>query len=283
MPWEQYRNIVTREFSALLSDSSNGEPELQKFMEMHPCLIPGHDAFYASAEPGPIYATAFSQPVLPGIYKRIPDFMWLPTDSQTQWAVLIELEGPNKRWFTQDGEQRAELTQAVDQVLEWKAQLSEPVNRLQFMDLYSIGRPPLAFEFCLIYGRREEVQISEPRQGFRLALQHPDVKWMTYDRLQPAEQARDYLCSKIVDTRNFEALSAPATLRINPTLASMWRSIRNKPAAVRNSPHFSDERREFLIARFKYWGRLPPCAPTFAVWAGGRMKCPAVGLSADAC
>lgn len=151
MSWDEYSEAVSREWSSVLSDPANREPELHAFLEMHPCLVPGHDAFHASAEPGPVYATLFSRPPLPGVRKRVPDFMWLPTDSQKQWIVLVELEDQNKRWFRDDGQQTAQLTQAVNQVQEWRAHLAEPSNLVQFMELYGLSRArPIGIELCLI-------------------------------------------------------------------------------------------------------------------------------------
>lgn len=254
MSWDMYSEHVSREWSNLLSEKKNREPELHEFLEMHPCLVPGYDAFHASVDPGPVYATLFTKPVLPGYRKRVPDFMWLPTDSVNQWIVLVEIEDQNKEWLTSSGQQRAPLTQAVNQVQEWRAHLSEPSNMQQFMNLYGLPPDrPNDVEFCLVYGRRSEAIRSERRPGLRQAYQPRDVTWMSYDRLRPAEAMRDCLCSKVVDAARFEAVSVPATLRITPNLASMWRSIQGKGEAALRSPYLSDARRRFLYERFRYW------------------------------
>src|SRR5262249_30269965 len=162
-----------------LSDETTGEKDAQKFLERHPCLIPGSDAFEASNRPGPIHSTVFSQPVIPGITRRIPDFMWLPTDSETQWAVLIDIEDQRKKWFTKAGTPTADLTQALDQITTWRTLLSDPVNLLQFRRMYDITYRPFAIKYCLIYGRRSEAAGNPEVGAKRLRMRQSDVHWMT--------------------------------------------------------------------------------------------------------
>ena len=48
-------------------------------------------------------------------------------------------------------------------------------------------------------------------------------------------------------------MSAPATLRLQSNLPQVWRDVNQKEEAVARSPHFSDERRAYLIERIRYW------------------------------
>jgi Shedu protein SduA, C-terminal len=254
-PWDEYKRLVLDEWHSTLAVPDAGEAVFQEFLEQFPCMIPGHDAFNASVEPGPIYGCVFTQPMLPGITRKFPDFMWLPTDSQTQWAVLVEIEDPEKRWLTVAGQQTAHLTQAVQQVREWKSMLAEPANLQQFTNLYNFDMyRPLRFKFCLIYGRRSQVSSSRNVRS-RQMMMPEDIEWMTFDRLRPSEAARDYVCARVVSEGDFKAVSVPATIKISPYYAWFLRHIRGKSAIVKDSKFMSDERKKFLAERFQYWDK----------------------------
>jgi hypothetical protein len=251
MGWDEYRAVVRNEWHQVLNAADTHEPEVHAFLERHPCMVPGYDAFHASLEPGPIYNCLFSKPVLPGIERRIPDFMWLPTDSETQWVVLVELEDPNKRWFTKDGQQTSELSQATAQVSDWLAHLLEPENMAMFRSMYHIRRR-VELSCCLIYGRRADAEANKRAASFRRQLRPSGIIWMTYDRLVPLELARDVLCARVL-RGEFVALTVPATLSMSPQLALAWKDIKGKDRAVLDSPHLSPERKAFLAERFAYW------------------------------
>jgi hypothetical protein len=251
MSWDEYRAVILREWHQVLDSPETHEPEIQSFLQDHPCMVPGYDAFHAALEPGPVYNCVFTQPVLPGVVRRIPDFMWLPTDSQTQWIVLVELEDPQKPWFTKAGQQTSELSQAVAQVSDWLDHLSEPENIAMFRTLYGIPRR-IELSCCLVYGRRSDVEANKRAASFRRKLPPQGIIWMTYDRLVPFELARDVLCVRIKGGE-FAALTVPATLRMGPELALMWKDIKGKAEATLRSPHISPERRDFLVKRFPYW------------------------------
>lgn len=254
--WDEYAQTVSAEWDRVLADPNVGEPEMHDFLEKHPCMVPGHDAFNAAGlgrlPAGPIRACLFSKPPLPGISRRIPDFVWLPTDSQTQWVVLIEIEDSRKSWLTKKGEQTAALTQAVNQVLSWKEHLANPANLLQFARMYKLSMSrPVELIFCLVYGRRREIQAEAAARKIN-SLRRQGLISMTYDRLVPAEATRNCLCVRVCG-EEFKAVYAPATLRINLNLIGMWQEVTQKADAVLASPHFPKERRTFLAERFRYW------------------------------
>lgn len=257
LPWDDYAKIVRTEWQQLLDDPATGEPEIHDFLEKHPCLVPGHDAF-GGAGPGnwPAgsgFGCVYSKPPLAyGMSKRIPDFMWIATDSQTQWAVLVEIEDPKKPWLTKSGQATAELTQAQTQVLEWQHLLKDPANKLQFMKMYGLPDVyPLEFIFCLVYGRRKDVA-TIMQANIRNSIKRPDIKWMTFDRLRPAEPTRDYMCVRVYD-KEFRAVAVPATLKIELQYINSWRGVTQKSAATMASPHFDKQRQKFLAERFDYW------------------------------
>ena len=259
LSWDEYAPIVRREWRELLDKDGTEELDFHEFLERHPCMIPGCDAFTGARgwenPAGPVNGVVISKPLVPGISNRYPDFMWAPTDSQTQWVVLVEIEDPKKPWFTKDVQQRAELTQAEDQIAQWRAHLKKPTNLLLFMDLYDIPRSrPIEFIYCLVYGKRKDVA-SRAAMEKRNSLHNGfgDVKWMTYDRLRPDEDARNFPCVKVSTEEKLTAVAFSPTTKIDLWSVSSWSKISDKRNAILTSPHFSDSRQKFLADRLDYW------------------------------
>lgn len=150
-----------------------------------------------------------------------------------------------------DTQQTQYFTQATSQIYDWMEQIDQPGNTAKFAKRYGISRP-MFVKYCLIYGRRPDV-IKNTRGTIRnLAIRGDALKVMSFDRLRPNEAARDALCIKLV-RKKFVAVSVPATLRLQSNLPQMWRDVTQKEEAVARSPHFSDERRAYLIERIRYW------------------------------
>lgn len=262
LSWDEYAPIVRREWRELLDRDGTGESDFHEFLERHPCLIPGCDAFTGAAgwdnPAGSINGFVISEPLLPGIPIRYPDFMWAPTDSQTQWIVLIEIEDPKKPWFTANFQQRAELTQALDQIAQWRAQLKKPENFLLFLRLYDIpDSRPIEFVFCLVYGRRHDVAsgaATEKRNALLNGI--GDVKWMTYDRLRPDEDARNFPCVKVSASGKLTAVAFPPTTSIDLWSVNRWAEVGEKRKAIFASPHFPEARQRFLADRLDYWDKV---------------------------
>lgn len=108
--------------------------------------------------------------------------------------------------------------------------------------------------YVLIYGRRSEANKTDELRDKRLHLARDDEYLMTYDRLAPQFDAREYFCVRI-DRHGYRAITIPPTIHLGPSSASDHAYIRNKEEATRNSPYFSEERRQFLIKRYPYWDR----------------------------
>jgi hypothetical protein len=262
MSWDEYSAAVRREWQSLLEREGTGEADFHEFLERHPCLIPGSDAFTGATgwdnPASSINGFVVSKPPLPGISTLYPDFMWAPTDSQTQWLVLIEIEDPKKPWFTQKFQQRAELTQAVDQIAQWRGHLKKPENLPLFLRMYGIADfRPIEFVFCLVYGRRHEVdnRIARERRN-SLVSGLDNVRWMTYDRLRPDEDARNLPCVKIDSHERLTAVAFPATTKIDIWSAVHWQRVSGKREAIMSSPYFSEARRNFLADRLDYWDSI---------------------------
>lgn len=89
--WDEYAQTVSAEWDRVLADPNVGEPEMHDFLEKHPCMVPGHDAFNAAGlgrlPAGPIRACLFSKPPLP--------------ESQDEFRILcgFRLTAKPNGWF----------------------------------------------------------------------------------------------------------------------------------------------------------------------------------------
>lgn len=137
MSWDVYEAIVREAWISLL-DSKVKEQEYQDFLERHPCMVPGPFGLIGTSGHSPYPSAVISQPILPDFTRRVPDFMWFARDSETIYPVLIEIEAPSKPWFTKNDSQHARLTQARDQITEWKMWFRDPLNVARLRDYYAL-------------------------------------------------------------------------------------------------------------------------------------------------
>jgi hypothetical protein len=257
MAWDDYVALVESEWSELLANAKASEPEVHRFLERHPAMVPGASGIGTRGKHGPIHGAVFSKPKLPGLHRPEPDFMWILRDSGRVLAIMVEIERPQKRWFTNKGQETAELTQATGQIAQWKAWFNQPDNVNQFRRLYRIpdhyneGRSFKQF-YLLVYGRQQELLERPELNRQRDALLADDIERMTYDRLQPDPWVEYCLCVRI-RRGALEAVTVPPTLRLGPNIAEDLRPLRRKAEAAMRSPYISAERKVFLVERFVYW------------------------------
>jgi hypothetical protein len=203
---------------------------------------------------GPIYGAVYSQPELPGFRAKRPDFLLFEQDSATVYAILIEIEAPQKPWCTSRGIPSAALTQAIDQLREWKAWFSNPTNVLAFQDLYGIKDEVdirrFVQHYVLIYGRREEANRLSSFTAKRHDLGSSDEFLMTYDRLNPtgSAQVTVRLDRSGPDTR-LRAVGLPPTFKLNRENAPWFTSLLGGDAAIRKIPFISEARKSILLER----------------------------------
>jgi hypothetical protein len=253
MSWDEYKAIITSHWNSLL-DSNPSELRVQAFLDTHPCLVPG--AF----GPGPSGHYPFpggliSQPVLPGLRRPRPDFMWIALDSSTIRPMLIELESPSKRWFGTKGRTTQKFNEARDQLSEWKAWFSSPSNTLQFLEFYRlesfIRHRELKPTYILVIGRRSE---ATAHNRLRASLAAQDELIMTYDRLSPDANTSELMCCTVTGQR-YVAHTMPPTLTLGPGLAEYRMLVEQKEKATMASPYLSQQRKDFLSTRFAYWDK----------------------------
>jgi hypothetical protein len=270
MTWAEYANIINNKWSELLNSESSKEEVFQSFLEQHPCMLPGPFGLIGTSGHSPYPAAAISQPFLPDFTRRVPDFMWIARTSDTIYPILIEIESPAKPWFTKDDVQHSKLTQARDQITEWRSWFQNPLNVARLKDYYEIevrgeNIQPL---FLLIYGRRQEANSSVERQRRRSNMAREDEFIMTYDRLVPQHGASQFYTVK-VDRSGYCALYIPPTAELGPMFAGERAKFRDRQIAVTNSPYFTPERREFFIRRLEYWDKWT-LGPHGIIYTGDR-------------
>jgi hypothetical protein len=255
LAWDTYSSQVMAKWSTLLqSDESRNERTMQQFLEQHPSMVP----MAPLAHHDPFPCALISQPPLTGLMKRVPDFMWIGRNSTTIFAHAIEIETPHKKWFTAAGQVTAELTQAMGQLRDWQKWF-EDHGKMYFYELF---RVPLKFRqfrsfrpiYTLIYGSRSEFDDVPHRNEERARLESNlrDTSLMTFDRLKPIYEARNYMSVRY-DGASYKAVSFPAVITLGPGRAEARSLIRDKEMAVLANPDIDTARKQFLIERLKYW------------------------------
>lgn len=250
-----------RESKRALADLLNSgpeEPEVQRFLESHPSIVPGAWTSGGTC-PSQLYCMLVSQPRLTGLDGRRPDFMWLTANSDTWFPVLIEIEKPSKRLFRKDAVPSAEFTQARNQLDQWRAWFSEPENQIKFRTDYGVPQTWIAgkamrLRVIMIYGRRSEFEqdgrLSKHRSSL---LTGGDAQLMSFDRIFPDPLLRDALTVRAIGPGRYRALSTPPTLTLGPASVERLLVIEGLKSAIDSSDGWQDERRRFVKDRLPYW------------------------------
>jgi len=256
--WEDYESYLVNEWNLLL-DSDPGEAKVHRFLEQHPCMIPGGDGGGDSVggHHGPRPDAVVTEPELTGLRRPRPDFLWISYVSSEVHPVFIEIEDPAKRWFNRSGVQNERLSQAVGQVAGWRSWLDREANRLLFFEKYEVDsfvRRHHAFRpvFCLIYGRRREFGSDPELTHQRAALRPEWLTWMTFDRLQPLAGARWAVTARVT-VDGWRVVAVPPTFQLGPYTARTLVKMSGWEAAISSNRLMSEERRSFLLGRLDYW------------------------------
>lgn len=253
-----------------LLDGCTEEVELQKFLERHPCLVPGFagarfnshrslrfdDTEKGHFHHGVFKSALFSQPRLSAPNGAIPDFMWVAAHSAEICAVLIEIERPNIKFFNKSGDPSSKFSHALMQIAAWKAWFREPRSRETFADLFGINELRLrarnfSQQYVLIMGRRREFEgpEGEKRLKHRHALAPEGVEIMSWDRLSPSFDAMDYITVTASDGL-LKAVALSPTYRVGPSFNHG--EVTGLVEALDNSD-IDEDRKGFLRERLPVW------------------------------
>jgi hypothetical protein len=260
MPEQEYFEAAMTRYWAVL-EAATSEKDMQAFFDEHAPLMPFGFPDYTGHGPHP--RALVSQPELVGLGSRQPDFLWLTRDSAELRPVLIEIEKPTKRWATtgKNPQQTAELTQALNQLRQWREWMNRPENVLTFRERFAVpsnwrGRRfrPM---YVLIYGRKGENPDEIAR--LRAEHQHEDQRLITYDHIRPEPRQTGYISVRNDGIGTFRALHMPATASLIPDDPDEWLTIRDRAAMVARNEWISDERGRYLVEdrlpRWEDWAR----------------------------
>jgi hypothetical protein len=201
MAWSAYEARVRQEWGTLLNSPAGcDERRIHIFLTNHPSLVPGALSMTGPSGHAPFANALITEAPLAGIGKRVPDFIWLANDSANFTPVFIEIESPYKRWFTEAGVPDHRLTQAMNQLAEWRSWLNRPENVSIFYENFKIPNDLRRFrsfkpEFVLIYGRRAEFEEKPNLRSLRHQFERAGQVVMTFDRLAPEQKCSDFICA----------------------------------------------------------------------------------------
>ncbi|MFD8932769.1 MULTISPECIES: Shedu anti-phage system protein SduA domain-containing protein [Streptomyces] len=276
--WEKYRDWLLPKWNTLLESNPN-ERQMQEFLEFHPCLLPGAtDSIGQGGHHGASFSAVIRQPPLQGLGpKRVPDFMWVRRDTGAIRPICIEIESPGKSWFNKDRTPTASLTQAIDQLTEWKVWFNSPENRLIFAKTYAPSYPhrPIEPQFVLVFGRNSEFKAGTSKHDdpdyVRLKRDHMlrrDEHFFTYDQLRPEDEAEDY-ATITNSVYEWSLNSIPPTFCTGSHIMELSRIVSDPSQAIAKADLTSPERKAYLLERWKYW-RSVALAPEPHAYSLGR-------------
>ncbi|MCF1752621.1 Shedu anti-phage system protein SduA domain-containing protein [Mariniradius sediminis] len=254
---KEYLRQAVADFNKLLLESPGNEQVFQKFFELNPCFVPGARDEFSGIGPsghGPYLNALIRQPKVSGLFDRVPDFLWLASDSIFFTPVFVEIEAPEKKYFKKDGTPTSDFNQAKHQLEEWQTIFTSPENILKFYQDFSIPQElrELTFHphFILIFGRREEYDKKTPLKQKRGALGGKNQTIMSYDRICPQIARRNFLCCDVKNGR-YVARNLGPTFRIGPYEDQLI-NIDGLVNAVDNTAYISQERKLFLKEKIPY-------------------------------
>jgi hypothetical protein len=258
---EAYNRLLTERWQQLLdSPESKDEALLQAFLERHPSLLPGSHTVDGDSGHSPYPMAVISQPTLPGLSARRPDFMWIACHSSEVFPILIEIETPHKQWFYGDrAEIHSDLTHAQGQLAEWRAWFGRGYNRELFIDQYGLGAfmgsRKLSPRFVLVYGRSENYEGIRRRMEKRAELARDDERLMSFDRLTPCKNSVLYSCVRRQQD-GYSLLAVPPSLTIFNT-GKPYQPATGWAEALDDCPDMAVDRQDYLKKQLDLLIRKP--------------------------
>ncbi|MCP9626892.1 DUF4263 domain-containing protein [Rhodopseudomonas palustris] len=156
-----------RSMAKILSDFEkllDGDEEpLHQYIKRNPAILsPTHHRVWSKLSLG----------------RRATDFIFREPSGE---YLLVELESPLRPLFRADGQQREELTHAIDQIIDWRRYIEDNLRTVQNeLGLDGISINPS----CLIViGRSSSVSDEGRRKLVAIQNSMPKMRIMTYDDL----------------------------------------------------------------------------------------------------
>jgi hypothetical protein len=161
-------NLSARKaFAALLAELEgllNGPEEpAHQFLKANPALL------------SPTHVVSWSK--LP-FGDRVSDFVFREPGGE---YLLVEIESPVRELFRKDGQQRQELTHAINQILDWRVFLENNLDTVrEDLGLAGISTNPRSL---IVIGRSSSLTEANRLKLTTLQNQTPNLKIITYDEL----------------------------------------------------------------------------------------------------
>lgn len=180
------RAETRRRYAALLHEFElllqRPEEPVHQFLRQHPELIsPTCDMYWSKLAFG----------------ARVSDFVFREPHNDYE---LVELEAPIRRLFRRDGQQREELTHAINQIADWIKYIEDNKKTVEeHLGLTGISTSPRSL---VVIGRSESLTDENRRKLTTLQNQISKLRILTYDDLLAGARA------------NLERILGPLTLFI---------------------------------------------------------------------
>ena len=184
------KDQLIEEYYKMIEDEDNNENKVQEFLENHTAFIPME--FLLNHQ---LHMNCVISKFKLG-NELVTDFAYLTKCSDYWNLVLVELETPKKKIFTNNKNNvyfSSEFNHAYDQITSWKSYIEKNKESV----LYKIDKlkQPLndnhvRFKYILVIGRNKEKENSEKRRAMFAEKSREDFRVMTYDSL-----ASQYKCS----------------------------------------------------------------------------------------
>ena len=264
LAWEQYSDKALSDWYSLLSQEPE-EDEVQRFLELHPSMIPGGSGDIGpGGHHGSDMGVVFRRPKLTGSGRmREPDFVWVTRSSGLVTPILIEIEKPSKRWFRKDGRPTSEFTQAHDQLNGWRSWFARDGNQALFRKRFlflseKYEDRPLEPQYVLIYGRESEFRLGGGHDNPNELRYKRDQQrgmnesFMTFDALRPRfDHSNSMTLTMSAQSPKIHAFSP--VYGTGPHLEEGALLLGDPYDALGRSVMISDERRAYLAKRWAYW------------------------------
>jgi hypothetical protein len=145
------------------------EEPAHQFLKRHPEIVcPAHIASWSKLPLG----------------NRVTDFIFREPANE---YLLVEIEGPLRRLFRRDGQQRQELTHAINQIIDWRIFIEDNLREVQ-QELGLVGISANAGSMIVI-GRSASLSDDDRRKLATLQGQIPGLRILTYDELIQSAKA----------------------------------------------------------------------------------------------
>jgi hypothetical protein len=159
------REEVRRKYAGILAEFSSllagPEEPAHQFLKRHPELLsPTHENYWSKLPFG----------------DRVSDFVFREAHND---YLLVELEAPHRELFRKDGQQREELTHAINQVIDWIQYIADNKDRVeQELGLTGISTNPRTL---VVIGRSESLTEENRRKIVSLQALQNKLRILTYD------------------------------------------------------------------------------------------------------